>query len=789
MQNASKNPKVEVKPEFKPKPYERLGYLLKHMIGQLNSRRDEKMKQTLDELAGRVGKKSSAILYKWMDGSYAPKKHELEVLVDIGVHEALMDRRWVEDVMVAGKHPEVTRLMHHYFEQSILHNLPPRQFRELVGRKNELDTIMQRLEPGFRDYLIPIEGLGGVGKSSLALEVGWRCVETYDPQAKERHFDAVIWTSAKKLDLTPNGLRTQKPMISNMHDIYSAIIRVLNYPAIATVTATERAETIAKAFQQAGRVLLIIDNLETVEDPEVIEFLHNLPQPAKAIMTMRWHEDMPFPIRLKKLEEEEVRQLLQQESARQDLILTPKQLETLVEMTGGLPLAATFNLGMMATKGWSPARLKERTPETQQDLITYVYQEVIRRFREQSSEAYHALLALTFFDQDKGATLPALAATLGVSEDECWEVVQKGVRLNIINRSTSGEHLTILPLTRSHVLSFAAHEEAWLAEARHRWVNWYEAFAHQHSGEEWGDWAERFDKLHNEWRNLLQVFVWCAAHHHYETMTRFWVRHRLRQFPSVYGFWQDRLQWTAWLMREAEQREDWPIFAEMASSRGWMHTISGEYSQAEACFADAWQRRTHLSPEALCQLIAHRADLYQCRHLPQETLDHLQELEAALDNLPLDEHARVRQQINLHFYRGIAYFRLPDLATAEKEFQRVYTIGQEHKMSRAISKAQNWLADIAIVRGKWAEAERHLKSAQIIADRNHDRRRRALCRWSWTTLYEKRGRLRHSLEVGKVALHDFERLGMEHDAAELREQLRRIQRVLEEQERTTEQEP
>ena len=58
---------------------------------------------------------------------------------------------------------------------SVLANLPRRPY--FVGREDELRAVLQSLQPNSRTFIIGIEGIGGVGKSALAIEISHRCVE------------------------------------------------------------------------------------------------------------------------------------------------------------------------------------------------------------------------------------------------------------------------------------------------------------------------------------------------------------------------------------------------------------------------------------------------------------------------------------------------------------------------------------------------------------------------------------------------------------------------------------
>jgi len=73
-------------------------------------------------------------------------------------------------------------------KSNILASLPRRPY--FVGREGEINAILQSLQPNSRTFIIGIEGIGGVGKSTLATEVSYRCIEN-------DLFESVIWISAK----------------------------------------------------------------------------------------------------------------------------------------------------------------------------------------------------------------------------------------------------------------------------------------------------------------------------------------------------------------------------------------------------------------------------------------------------------------------------------------------------------------------------------------------------------------------------------------------------------------
>ena len=97
-----------------------------------------------------------------------------------------------------------------YFDDDIqIPNNLPRRESVFIGRKQELSRLLEYLSPENRDYRCAITGVGGVGKSALALEAAWRCVE-------QKKFDAVIWFSAKKEFLFGNQITPKRHVNSNL---------------------------------------------------------------------------------------------------------------------------------------------------------------------------------------------------------------------------------------------------------------------------------------------------------------------------------------------------------------------------------------------------------------------------------------------------------------------------------------------------------------------------------------------------------------------------------------------
>lgn len=391
------------------------------------------------------------------------------------------------------------------------HNLPPRDYERFVGRQKELEDIKKLLlpYPQSRHHLVTIAGIGGIGKSTLALEAAYSYVDNYDTLPEAERFEAIVWVSAKRAYLTADGILRQPQAFRTLEDLFVAIARVLDHPAITRARAEDQ-QAVVEHILREQRTLLILDNLEIVDDEVLLIFLRFLPDPTKAIVTTRHRIDVAYPVQLLGMPLPDALRMINQETVRKNVLLKPSEQEDLYTRTGGVPLAIVWSIGLMG-QGSSIKSVLGRL-QGHGDIARFCFDESVAQI--QGKESYHLLLALSLFVSE--ARRDALGYVTKLDDDDARrdEGLAELLRLSLVTKE--GERFGLLPLTREYVSVEAAKHLEWVEEARKRWQTYFFNFV-QSNGSSSHYWRG-YNSIEDDLANILAVPRWIAENlRYYET--------------------------------------------------------------------------------------------------------------------------------------------------------------------------------------------------------------------------------------------------------------------------------
>ena len=732
---------------------------------------DLTMRDTMNYVGEQTGYSRDTV-YRWQQGRSRPSTETVEILAQIGKKDASLPREWGESFLKAARHPDATSIVNNLWGPKEIHsipcNLPSPEHTEFIGRQAEMDRLIELLFPRYAAHLITVDGIGGVGKTALVLEVAhlcWRASTGEAGNSKIPIFEAIIFVSAKQQYLTPDGILPRYEGQRTLRDIFHEVARTLEQFEITHVPPQDQSTRVRDALARR-HTLLIVDNLETMENrQDVISFLYDLPPSVKVVITTR-ERSLYSPVRLEQLTEEESLNLVGKEVQEKGVDVSRKQTQALYQRIGGIPAALVYAVGQIAS-GYSVETVLDRVPKANSDVARFCFEGSVGPLRGQP--AHSLLMALAIFP--KHSLRAALAHTAGLASDPI--AVEEGLallrRLSLVSQQE--ERYGILPLTREYALAELALHPSFEQEARKRWVSWYLTFTKEYGGRDWSEWHIQFDRIEEEWENLLAVFDWCASHEQYHAIRSFWQAGGVHWVAYIYGFWDARLTWLTWLIEEAERYGDWPTSVEALMEKGYMLNILGQLDDADEFLMRAWDFHEYADSRVQIKVAENigRLRIYQKQYA--DAFCWLDRARSLLDIALLDEPEYTRRWANMQNYLGRIYFEMRDYSKAKSIFREVLERTQAIGFQRALIYAQKYLADIAIADGRYNEAELLLQAGLVVSIRNKDKRRVAYHKGSFAHLHKEQGNMEEALRYAQEALSGFERLGMQLEAEEMRELL------------------
>lgn len=593
---------------------------------------------------------------------------------------------------------------------SQLTQLPRRPY--FVGRDDEMTTILQSLQPDNRTFIIGIEGIGGVGKSALAIEVSHRCVE-------DDLFESVIWISAKESVLTLHGVEPIIPEAKSLTDILITIGTCLGNPTIGNMSLQDQ---IRRAYNLLARqtTLLVLDNFETLskkEQHDILEFLRRSPITLKVIVTSRERVAEGQIIRLQGLSLDESNALLKWDAQQKNIQLTQEQSKYLVDLTGGLPLALLWVQGQIAVLGYSAAQVLDKLNlDPDIPILQYCFNHSWNLLKDGDEKKLLFVLAL----QPEAVSRQALQEISGMDDDEAFESAISGLlQLTLTEHEPDRDYFSILPLTRRFIRTQFAGERKFINQAELRTAQYYGRLVSQMGS--FKDWRG-YDKLLFDRNNILGAAQWCYKAIQKKTRSKSPTKKTRDiaeilvqiglQFGSVLwqrAFWYDRLTLAHAALSAAELLSDWESVSTFARNISWIYFYQGDYLRALRWAEEALSATT-LTEDKLLIAAAKRSlgtvelllgNFDRSRNLLMDVLKTSEEFHK-------DDYG-IYSMGFAQYGLGDLEYELGNLEKAREWYQKALATWQDPARKdpiRHISYALNGLGFVELKEKNYAEAER-----------------------------------------------------------------------------------
>lgn len=646
----------------------------------------------------------------------------------------------------------------------IYHNLPARDCNTFVGRDAEIESLQQLLSFESSTPRISLEGLGGVGKTTLILDVAYRYL--LEGKNLDYPFEAIVFTSAKPQHFTSKGILPRLLRERTLQDILRAIARTIKCPDTAT---TNFRETYEQVYNRLATMptLLIIDNLDALEEQqEVISFLYELPATVKVVITSR--ETTPFTrISLNPLTATEGLKLIQHQAVEKNVELALDKSRQLYQTTGGIPAAIVYAVSQLAF-GYRFADVSPIITRHQGDFSRFYFENSMQPLKGDSSHSI--LMALALFP--KPALFESICHVAGVKDNNTGvDAFAKLRQLSLI--SCKQGRYTMLPLTREYALCELFANPEFESLARQRWVNCYLDISQKYGGKyekEWNDYQE----LEAEWDNLCEVVEWCIAEDKYTEACSLWKYINCYTYSQGYrqnrlSYWDTPLNWLEWLIEAAQKRQDLPNIARMMSDYAWKLILIGQpqhLNQADNLLCQAWKLRQNLTANEQANLAIRIVVWYiQFKQFGFAKF-WINQVQTILDDSFIEESVSIHLYLQILYYKGEIYYKDGDYQRSQLLFQEIVQQSRNIGWQRMIFLAKDFLADISIKQGKLKQAQQFLIEGIQTAQENRDNCSKAYMMRSLARLELHQGNLNLAQTWANKAKAGFDSLGMVSEAEE-----------------------
>lgn len=638
-------------------------------------------------------------------------------------------------------------------QAKIFHNLPMPERRRLLGRDNEIELLKQHLKPYPESWLgvITIDGVGGVGKSALALEVAYQFAQNYETLAPNDRFDAIIWTSAKNFIPTASGILRRSNYSRNLSDIFTTISTTLQRVDIIKEVGEAQINLVRNAIS-SQRTLLIIDNLETIDDEFVISFIRELPPPTKVIVTTRHRLDVAYPIRLVGMSQSDAIELAKEEQELKNIELSSEQLQQIAVYTGGIPLAVVLTIGRISL-GYEIDSALEWLSHPKGDIAKYCFEESVGRIRK--TPAYKVLLSVGALPSKVNRYAIGEISGMTVNKKTRDDSLAELVQLSLLNKD--GDNFSMLPLTRKYTLSKINKklEHELLTKAGYYFLN---TFSYAIKLPRW----KSYDFIEGERENILYIFDYLfsatdnTSNHKEVSVLLTGLGEVLAPYFLARGYWNDYRRVCLQCVDHARKIDRYDLIVRFSHylSRYYWHIKDLE--QANLWAKTGYEEGVKYGDEDILAIAQHMlgilaigdGKLYEAKILLESALKHRTELYGCMGVCAIKEDL------------GFALMEMNQLDAAEALLQESLEQQKESDDQEGQSIDLYYLGLVAEKKARKKDAIDLFYKSMLLAETVNRSTTTANCQLALARLLDETGNIAEAKNMAQLAHKSYEKLGM-----------------------------
>lgn len=320
----------------------------------------------------------------------------------------------------------------------------------LPDRDRELTGMVEALSKKEERWGVFVSGLGGIGKTALAVEIGRRCMAA-------GAFERVLGDSAKLEFLASGRIAPAEARATlNFEGFLNELGTQLDRPDLRVMPLAEKRRVLQNLLSQTP-YLVIIDNLETVDNAEqTVRQLPSLLGRSRLLITSREVvSNTAIPLILEGLSEADSLRFLRQEAeARhcEEINRAPDNLlREIQQAVGGQPLALKLIVGQAVNIELDYVLKNVR--KRHENFYQFIYWD---SWQKLSLLAQKVLIYLGKFPASVSLRQLLLYKPFGIkADDELTAALEQLINLSLVNviPAAGGRRYAIHELTRQFVNS------------------------------------------------------------------------------------------------------------------------------------------------------------------------------------------------------------------------------------------------------------------------------------------------------------------------------------------------